>query len=90
MPVAAKDDRFEKTMRLVCRLDDQDIDYVKDTGEWIRRCIVAAVAQNPALTEAGLTPTVLDMSLRGRYRLMKPEIVAAQLALPMTQPGDLP
>ena len=30
---------FEKTFRLVCRLDDADIDYVRDTSEWIRRCI---------------------------------------------------
>ncbi len=82
-------DRFEKTMRLVCRLDDADIDYVKDTGEWIRRCIAAAVIHNPMLCEAELTPMVLDMSLRGRYRLMRPEIVAAQLATPMTQPGAL-
>ena len=30
---------FEKTFRLVCRLDDADIDYVRDTAEWIRRCV---------------------------------------------------
>lgn len=89
MTAAAEDDHFERTMRLVCRLDDNDIDYVRNTGEWIRRCIAEAIVRNPALTEAELTPTVLDMSLRGRYRLMKPETVATQLALPMTQPGDL-
>lgn len=77
------DDRFEKTMRLVCRLDDADIDYVKDTAEWIRRCVAESLTLNPSLSAAELTPHVLDMSMRGRYRLMRPEIVAAQLALPV-------
>ena len=76
------EDRFEKTMRLVCRLDDADIDYVKNTAEWIRRCVAEAVVLNPALTAEEATSAVLDMSLRGRYRLMRPETVAAQLALP--------
>ena len=34
---------FEKTFRLVCRLDDADIDYVRDTAEWIRRCVARAL-----------------------------------------------
>ena len=76
------EDRFEKTMRLVCRLDDADIDYVKNTAEWIRRCVAEAVVLNPALTAEEATSAVLDMSLRGRYRLMRPETVAAQFALP--------
>ena len=33
------EDPFEKTFRLVCRLDDAEIDYVRDTAEWIARCV---------------------------------------------------
>lgn len=81
------EDRFEKTMRVMCRVDDADIDYVKDTAEWIRRCVAEAVVLNPALSAHEMTPTVLDMSLRGHYRLMRPETVAAQLALPLPHGG---
>ena len=75
---------FEKTFRLVCRLDDADIDYVRDTAEWIRRC-VARVLERQSDRDAPTTstPIVVDMSTRGRWRLMRPEIVAEQLALPV-------
>jgi hypothetical protein len=73
---------FEKTFRLACRLDDVDIDYVRDTAEWIRRCVARVVAVNPTATAAGVTAIVVDMSTRGRWRLMRPETVADQLALP--------
>ena len=40
-------EQFEKTFRLVCRLDDADIDYVRDSAEWIRRCVGRVLAANP-------------------------------------------
>ena len=78
---------FEKTMRVMCRVDDADIDYVKNTAEWIHRCVAEAIVINPALSAHDVTPLVLDMSLRGHYRLMRPETVAAQLALPLPHAG---
>jgi len=72
---------FEKTFRLVCRLDDADIDYVRDTAEWIRRCVARVLELNPSATADDATPLVVDMSTRGRWRLMRPEIVAEQMAL---------
>ena len=39
MTATNPEEPFEKTFRLVCRLDDADIDYVRDTAEWIRRCV---------------------------------------------------
>ncbi|MEO8081854.1 MAG: hypothetical protein ABI641_15070 [Caldimonas sp.] len=77
------EDRFEKTIRLVCRLDDSDIDYVKDTAEWIARCVHRVLVVNPDVTAHEVTPIVLDMSALPRWRLMKPETVAEQLALPL-------
>jgi len=74
---------FEKTIRLVCRLEDADIDYVRDTAEWIARCVSRVLELDPSTTAYEITPKVLDMSTRGRWRLMKPELVAQQLALPM-------
>ncbi|HEX2541819.1 MAG TPA: hypothetical protein VHM00_12150 [Caldimonas sp.] len=74
---------FEKTFRLVCRLDDADIDYVRDTAEWIHRCVARAVEVNPSTNADEMTPIVVDMSTRGRWRLMRPETLAEQLALPV-------
>ena len=81
MSVTNPDEQFEKTFRLVCRLDDADIDYVRDTAEWIRRCVGRVLAVNPSATAHDVTPIVVDMSTRGRWRLMRPETVGEQLAL---------
>jgi hypothetical protein len=75
------DEPFEKTFRLVCRLDDADIDYVRDTAEWIRRGVARVLELNPDVTADDATPVVVDMSTRGRWRLMRPEIVGEQIAL---------
>ena len=83
MKPTSPEERFEKTFRLVCRLDDADIDYVRDTAEWIRRCVACVLAVNPTASADDVTPIVVDMSTRGRWRLMKPETVGEQLALPV-------
>ncbi|MGZ5129701.1 MAG: hypothetical protein ACXWCU_00125 [Caldimonas sp.] len=80
------DDPFEKTFRLVCRLDDAEIDYVRDTSEWIVRCVKRVLEMDPSASADEVTTIVLDMSSRGRWRLMKPEIVGDQLALPVASP----
>jgi hypothetical protein len=85
MTATTPEQPFEKTFRLVCRLDDADIDYVRDTAEWIRRCVARVLAVNPTATAAGVTAIVVDMSTRGRWRLMRPETVGEQLALPPEQ-----
>jgi hypothetical protein len=76
---------FEKTFRLVCRLDDADIDYVRDTAEWIHRCVARTLQLDPTTHADDVTPIVVDMSTRGRWRLMRPETVAEQLARPEPQ-----
>ena len=80
MTATNSEGQFEKTFRLVCRLDDADIDYVRDTAEWIRRCVARALELDPDASAYELTPLVVDMSTRGRWRLMRPEIVGEQLA----------
>ena len=82
MPTSPPEDPFEKTFRLVTRLDDAEIEYVRDTAEWIARCVRRVLEIDPSTSAAEVTPTVLDMSTRGRWRLMKPEVVGDQLALP--------
>jgi hypothetical protein len=82
MTATSPEEQFEKTFRLVCRLDDADIDYVRDTAEWIRRCVGRVLALNRSATANDVTPIVVDMSARGRWRLMRPETVGEQLALP--------
>ena len=80
-------DDFEKTFVLRRRPDDSEIDYVKDTGEWIARCVSRALHLNPTLWASEITPLVLDMSTLPRFRLMSPEDVAGQLTLPAKTPG---
>jgi hypothetical protein len=87
MTATSTDGQFEKTFRLVCRLDDADIDYVRDTAEWIRRCVARVLAVSRAATADDITPIVVDMSTRGRWRLMRPETVAEQLAISLPRPG---
>jgi hypothetical protein len=82
MSATSPDGQFEKTFRLVCRLDDADIDYVRDTAEWIRRCVARVLELDPDATATEITPRIVDMSTRGRWRLMRPEIVGEQLASP--------
>ncbi len=43
----AAEDPFEKTFRLVCRLDDAEIDYVRNTSEWITRCVCRVLKPRP-------------------------------------------
>ena len=88
MPTSDDGDPFEKTFRLVCRLDDAEIDYVRDTAEWIARCVQRVRELDPSADADEVTAMVLDMSTRGRWRLMKPEIVGNQLALPIAPPGQ--
>ncbi|MDQ6684863.1 MAG: hypothetical protein M3Z16_07030, partial [Pseudomonadota bacterium] len=59
---------FEKTFRLVCRLDDSEIDYVRDTAEWIARCVSRVLTLSPQTSATEITPLVVDMSTRGRWR----------------------
>jgi hypothetical protein len=40
---------------------------------------------NPSTNAAEVTPIVVDMSTRGRWRLMRPEIVGEQMAIPLPQ-----
>ena len=82
----AAEDPFEKTFRLTCRIDDADIDYVRNTAEWIARCVARTLARNPSASADEVVPIVVDMSIRGHWRLMAPETVGDQLALPIPQP----
>ena len=79
---------FEKTFRLVTRLDDAEIDYVRDTTEWITRCVDRVLALDPGASRDDITAKVLDMSTRGRWRLMRPELVGDQLAVPIAPHGS--
>ena len=83
--IDATESPFEKTFRLTCRLDDADIDYVRNTAEWIARCVARTLEKNPHASAEDVVPVVVDMSTRGHWRLMKPETVGDQLALPIPQ-----
>ena len=48
---------------------------MRDTSEWITRCMCRVLELDPSANVNDLTATVLDMSSLGRWRLMNPEIV---------------
>lgn len=49
---------FEKTVRLVCRLDDAEIGYVRDTSEWITCCVHRVCTLDPSADAEDLTAVV--------------------------------
>ena len=53
---------FEKTARLTPTWNADAADYVKDTDEWIARCLARVQALDPALTDRDALAAVRDLS----------------------------
>ena len=62
-------------------------DYVKDTAEWIARCLARVSELDPMLKAEEAEATVDDMSQLQRWRLMSPERAAEQLYAPIRRAG---
>ena len=73
---------FEQTMRIpVGRFDAGE--YVRDTGEWIARCVARVLQLDPIIKAEEAQRSVTDLAALERWRLMKPEAAAEQLYTPI-------
>jgi hypothetical protein len=75
--------RFERTERIpVERVHSAD-EYVRDTGEWIARCVARVLQLDPIIKADEARRSVGDLAELERWRLMKPEAAADQLYTPI-------
>jgi hypothetical protein len=78
------DGRFERTERIpVERIHGQD-EYVRDSDEWIARCVRRVLELDPLLKADEANRSVTDLAALERWRMMKPEAAAEQLYSPIT------
>jgi hypothetical protein len=76
-------ERFERTERIpVERIESAD-DYVRDTAEWIARCVARVLALDPIIRAEEAQRSVSELAGLERWRLMKPEAAAEQLYTPI-------
>ena len=56
---------------------------MKDTVEWVARCLARVTALDPALPAGEAEKAVRELSLLERWRVMAPEAAAQQLYAPI-------
>jgi hypothetical protein len=82
-PAAPGGERFERTERIpVERLQTGD-EYVRDTDEWVARCVARVLQLDPIIKAEEARRSVGDLAALDRWRLMKPEAAAEQLYTPI-------
>jgi hypothetical protein len=76
-------ERFERTERIpVERVQSAD-EYVRDSDEWIARCVARVLQLDPIIKDDEARRSVGDLAQLDRWRLMKPEAAAEQLYTPI-------
>ena len=76
-------ERFERTERIpVERLQTAE-EYVRDSDEWIARCVARVLQLDPIIKADEARRSVTDLAALERWRLMKPEAAADQLYTPI-------
>jgi hypothetical protein len=81
--VSEDSERFERTERIpVERVQTAD-EYVRDTDEWIARCVARVLQLDPIIKADEARRSVGDLAALDRWRLMKPEAAAEQLYPPI-------
>jgi hypothetical protein len=76
-------ERFERTERIpVERVQTAD-EYVRDSDEWIARCVARVLQLDPIIKDDEARRSVGDLAQLDRWRLMKPEAAAEQLYTPI-------
>ena len=87
-PVAAGErvdhaERFERTERIPVERIQTAEEYVRDTDEWIARCVARVLELDPIIKADEARRSVADLAALERWRLMKPEAAADQLYTPI-------
>jgi len=77
------DHRFERTERIPVERVHAAGEYVRDTDEWIARCVARVLALDPIIKAEEASRSVGELAGLERWRLMKPEAAAEQLYTPI-------
>ena len=78
-----EDLRFERTERIPVERVHAAGEYVRDTDEWIARCVARVLALDPIIKADEASRSVSELAGLERWRLMKPEAAAEQLYTPI-------
>ena len=76
-------ERFERTERIPVERVQTAEEYVRDTDEWIARCVARVLELDPIIKADEARRSVVDLAALDRWRLMKPEAAAEQLYTPI-------
>jgi hypothetical protein len=76
-------ERFERTERIPVERVQTAEDYVRDSDEWISRCVARVLQLDPIIKGDEAQRSVADLARLDRWRLMKPEAAAEQLYTPI-------
>ena len=76
-------ERFERTERIPVERVQTAEEYVRDTDEWIARCVARVLELDPIIKAEEAWRSVSDLAALERWRLMKPEAAAEQLYTPI-------
>jgi hypothetical protein len=76
-------ERFERTERIPVERVQTAEEYVRDTDEWIARCVARVLQLDPIIKADEARRSVTDLAALERWRLMKPEAAAEQLYTPI-------
>ena len=76
-------ERFERTERIPVERVQTAEEYVRDTDEWIARCVARVLQLDPIIKADEARRSVGDLAALDRWRLMKPEAAAEQLYTPI-------
>ena len=76
-------ERFERTERIPVERVQTAEEYVRDSDEWIARCVGRVLELDPIIKADEARRSVSDLAALERWRLMKPEAAAEQLYTPI-------
>ena len=74
---------FERTERIPVERVQAPGDYVRDSDEWIARCVARVLELDPIIKREEAHRSVSELAGLERWRLMKPEAAAEQLYAPI-------
>jgi hypothetical protein len=78
-----EDAHFERTERIPVERIQAPGEYVRDTDEWIARCVARVLTLDPIIGREEAHRSVSELATLERWRLMKPEAAAEQLYTPI-------
>jgi hypothetical protein len=76
-------ERFERTERIPVERVQAEGEYVRDSDEWIARCVARVLQLDPIIKADEARRSVSDLAQLDRWRLMNPEAAADQLYTPI-------